>query len=318
MSRLRYIVILLAIATLSSCVGGNTSAEYTPDSDTVKTTVVSVVPDSVEEAQDSTLQSLSPQQIDSLAFRLTHHYSENFNFKVKVDSLTLIPHLGDILQDTCTVYDGELLVVAAIDQATDTVWVKVAHDQMTMGWVPEPDLLRCATPDDPISEILDSLSSSRGIWMSMLAGIGIIAFLIRRGLHRSLHIIDLQEVSSPYPILFINLIALMASLYASVQNFMPEYWQEYYFHPTLNPLLLPPIMALLVVIVWLVIITAIAVVDEVYHNLPSSQVPAYMLELIGLSMIVYLIISTTTLFYIGYILLIAFITATTTFYIKKR
>lgn len=316
MSNLRHIIILLAIATLSSCVGGNTSAEYPPDSDTIKTTVVSVQPDSV--AQDSTLQSLTPQQVDSLTFRLTHHYSQNFNFKVKVDSLMLIPRLGDIHQDTCTIYDGDLIVVAAIDQGTDTVWVKVAHDQMTMGWVPEQELLLSVTPDDPISGILDTLSSSRGIWMSVLAGIGIIALLVRRALHRSLHILDLQEVPSPYPTLFINLIAIMASLYASVQNFVPEYWQEYYYHPTLNPLLLPPIMAILVVIVWLVIITAIAVIDEVYRTLSPSQTLAFMLELFGLSMIVYFIISTTTLIYIGYILLMAFITVTTTFYLKHR
>ena len=98
-------------------------------------------------------------------------------------------------------------------------------------------------------------------------------------------------------------IAIMASLYASVQNFVPEFWQEYYFHPTLNPLVLPPLMAMLVVVLWLVIITLIAVIDEVYHHFYFIPGIIHLTKIIGAGMLVYLVVSWTTLIYVGYLLL---------------
>jgi len=213
----------------------------------------------------------------------------------------LIPREGAI--DTCFVRENELIAVAAISNQVDTIWVKVAHDQNTIGWISEKELLRNASPRDPISQILYSLSGSRGIWMSIFAAFGLGAFFIRRGKNKKLQLIRLDQMRSPYPSLFLTLIALMASIYASIQNFAPEYWQEYYFHPTLNPLILPPIMAILVILVWLLIITFIAVCDEVYHNLELFPGATYLFELLGVGMLVYLLISWTTLIYVGYLLL---------------
>ena len=110
-------------------------------------------------------------------------------------------------------------------------------------------------------------------------------------------------MDSPYPLLFVALVALMASLYASVQNFVPEFWQEYYYHPSINPLMLPPVMALLVVLTWLVVITFIAVCDEVYHHFYFLPGVAYLSQLVGIAMLVYLAISWLTLLYVGYLLL---------------
>ena len=64
-------------------------------------------------------------------------------------------------------------------------------------------------------------------------------------------------------------------------------------------------MALLVVLVWLLIITFIAVCDEAYHKQEPLPALTTILELIGLGMITYLIISWTTLYYIGYVLILA-------------
>lgn len=308
MKKLLYIILAM---TIVSCIGGamnNDEDVSRQDSDSV-TTIVRDIVDTVP-ITDSTLINLSPQQIDSIVFRLTHHYSNNFNFIVKADSLTLIPREGDIIQDTCRVYDGDLIAVAAIKatpgDSIDSIWVKVAHDQNTMGWIPERQLLKGATPDDPVSQMLDALSSSRAIWMSAFVVLGIIAFFLRKGKNVAMPIIfRLEEMTSPYPLFFLILVALMASLYASVQKFVPEFWQEYYYHPTLNPLILPPVMAVLVVLAWLVVITFIAVIDEVYHHFYLAQGVTYMLELSSLGMIIYLLISWTTFIYIGYALLIA-------------
>ena len=304
MKKLLYILFCLFAI---SCIGGTSSPKTSdaPTSDTMPSIVT--LADTVA---DTTLMSLSPKQVDSLVFRLTHHYSENFNFLVKADSLTLIPREGDLITDTCRVYAGDVIAVAAIkalpNDSIDSIWVKVASSQYTMGWIPEQELLRGTTPDDTISEVLDALSSSRIIWMTALVVLGAIALILgkKRQFGKPL-ILRFEEMNSIYPPLFLLLVALMASIYASIQNFVPEFWQEYYFHPTLNPLMLPHVMATLVAIIWLVIITFIAVIDEVYNHFSFQQGITYLAELIGAAMLIYLIISWTTLVYIGYILLLA-------------
>lgn len=310
---MRKIVYIILSVLIASCVGGT----VTPPSDTAAAdsdsvvTIVNIVDTTT--AEDTTLMSLNPQQVDSMLFRLTHHYSENFNFLVKADSLTLIPREGDLLDDTCIVYKDDVIAVAAIKvvpgDSIDSIWVKVASNQMTMGWLRERELLKGATPDDIISEMLDALSSSRVIWMSALLVMGVMAFLLsrRKEVNKKHLLYVFDEMESIYPSLFMLLVAIMASLYASVQNFVPEFWQEYYFHPTLNPLVLPPLMASLVVVLWLVIITYLAVIDEVYHHFYFMPGITYLTKLTGVAMLVYLVISWTTLFYVGYPLLVAFV-----------
>lgn len=305
MKKLLYIIIIILTASCVGSVTPRSQGTAPKDSDSIQT-IVTIV-DTVT-AEDTTLINLSPQQVDSLVFRLTHHYSENFNFVVKADSLTLIPREGDLITDTCRVYRDDIIAVAAIKimpgESTDSVWVKVASNQTTMGWIAEQELLRGTTPDDPISEILYALSSSRAVWMSAFLTFGVIAVIVgRRKKHNVKKVLRFDELASPYPPLFLLLVAVMASLYASVQNFVPEFWQEYYFHPTLNPLVLPPVMATLVIVMWLVIITFIAILDEAYHHLYVLQGITYVAELLGITMLVYLVVSWTTLFYVGYLLL---------------
>ena len=269
-----------------------------------------------EESTD-TVPKLTPQQVDSVVFRLTHHYGPNFNFELKADSMILVPREGDLIQDTCVVRNKDLLVVAQIKRIEasdstleDTFLIKVAHDQTTMGWVTESELLENAVPDDPISQLIDFMTGSRAIWMSSLLGFGVIAFFFRKMRKQQmtigfseLKVVDLIEMDSFYPPLLLILVACVAALYASVQNFVPEFWQEYYFHPTMNPLLLPPIMAVLVTLVWLTLIVIVAVVIEVYNNFYSFRGIIYLFEIAGLCMLVYLLISWTILIYVGYLLL---------------
>lgn len=300
------------ILLLTACIGGGVKpTDTTGATDTSVIAPYAMTDSALATKADSVLLSMSPRQVDSLVFRLTHHYSENFNFRVKADSLQIVPREGDILTDTCTIYEDDVIAVAAIrtvpGDGTDTVWVKVAHDQFTMGWIEEGELLRGVVPDDPISSMLDWLTSTRGIWMSVAVIMGLAALLYRRGRRKNLQLLKFEEMDSPYPMLFLGVIALMASLYASVQNFVPEFWQEYYFHPTLNPLELPLLMAVLVTLMWLTLIMLIAVIDEVMHYFPSIQAMVYLFEIIGAGMVVYLIVSWTTLIYIGYPLLVVLI-----------
>lgn len=286
----RFLLILLW--TLSFCTLNAQNAEVA-DSDSIR------------------ILDLTPQQKDSLIFRLTHHYTDNFNFLVKADTLTLLPREGDLIQDTCRVVRGDLIAVAEIrsipGDSIDSIWVKVAHDQMTMGWIPEHELLQGAIPNDDISQLLNAMTNSRAFWMSALLLFGICAYLLHQGESRQLYLLKFNEMKSIYPFLFLALVAIMASVYATVQNFTPEYWQEYYYHPVLTPCGLPFIMSMLVCLVWLVIVVFIAVLDEVYHHFYFIPGMAYIFELLGLAMFVYLAISWTTLWYFGYLLLPLFI-----------
>lgn len=293
MSRLLNILFLILLSLVLITTKANAQNELAADSDSIR------------------LLDLTPQQKDSLIFRLTHHYTENFNFIVKTDSLMLIPREGDIIQDTCWVHKNDLIAVAAIKSlpgdSIDSIWIKVAHDQTTMGWLPEKELLKSSVPNDEISELLHSMTTSRGFWMSAMIIFGILAYLFHRGESRQLYLFKFKEMSSVYPFLFLSLVAIMASVYATVQNFLPEYWQEYYYHPVLSPIGLPFIMALLLSLAWAVVVVFIAVVDEVYHHFYFVAGVAYIFELLGLAMFVYLVVSWTTLLYIGYLILPAFI-----------
>lgn len=305
MKRLHIILYILLATT--ACVGHREDGSNVTERDSDSIVTIVTLADTMLTRTDEALEGLTPQQVDSLIFRVEHHYTINSNFIVKSDSLMLLPREGDLMQDTCFVYDGDLVAVAATSWQTDTLWVKVAHDQKTMGWIPEQELLRGVTPADDISVLLDVLTGSRSVWMSLLAAIGIVLLVVRRERSIIVSASSTRQMRSPYPHLFLALVALMAALYASIQNFVPEFWQEYYFHPTLNPLILPPVMALLMTIVWLVVLTTIAVIDEIYHNFYFSDGVAFFLELMGIGMVVYLIVGWTTLYYIGYIILIAFL-----------
>ena len=102
---------------------------------------------------------LTKQQIDSISFSTTHHYSQNFNFVVNASQLPLSDALPDMAFDTLYVVRGERIVVADIEtvptDTIDSVWVKVARDQITQGWIRESELLEGVSPDDPISQFID-------------------------------------------------------------------------------------------------------------------------------------------------------------------
>ena len=80
-----------------------------------------------------------------------------------------------------------------------------------------------------------------------------------------------------------------------------------YFHPTLNPFAVPPILGFFLATVWAILIVGLACVDEVKHRLPAGDAVLYLGGLVGVCAIDYIIFSVTTLYYIGYLLLVAYI-----------
>jgi hypothetical protein len=258
---------------------------------------------------------LTEQQLDSISFYTTHHYTQNYNFLVRADSMPIIQQLpaealSDMPVDTLMVYKGEHLVVADITtvpvDTIDSVWVKVARDQQTFGWVHEKDLLAAVSPDDSISQFIDFFSDAHLlIFLAFCVMVGG-AYGVRRLLRKGARIVHFNDIPSFYPTLLCLLVASSAVLYSSIQLFAPEMWRHFYYHPSLNPYALPWHLGFFVTSVWAILIVGIATVDDVSHHLPLGDAILYLGGLAAVCAVVYVVFSVTTLYYIGYPLLIAY------------
>ncbi len=254
---------------------------------------------------------LTKQQIDSISFSTTHHYSQNYNFVVNASSLPLSDALPDMVFDTVYVTRGERIVVAEIanvpTDTIDSVWVKVARDQITQGWIRESELLQGVSPADPISEFIDVFSDSHLlIFLAFCVVVGG-AYAMRRLLRRNAYIVHFHDIDSFYPTLLCLLVAGSATLYASIQMFAPESWRHFYYHPSLNPFSLPMHLGVFIASVWAIVIVSVATVEDVYHRLPTGETLLYLAGLAAVCAVDYVIFSIFTLYYIGYLFLVAYI-----------
>ena len=200
---------------------------------------------------------LTERRKDSLDFEATHHYTENYNFLMVGDSLSLQtarpyhnPVSSDLVADSVTVFGDDRLVVADImivpEDSVDSVWVKVARDQYTMGWVHEKDLLEEVVPDDSISLFIHVFSDKHLIYFLCVLGVLLVVWLTRKMRRKRFHIVHFDDVGSLFPTLLCMTLSGAATLYASMQKFVPDTWMEFYYHPTLNPFGLPFVLGLFV------------------------------------------------------------------------
>lgn len=259
---------------------------------------------------------LTQQQLDSISFYTTHHYTQNYNFLVRADSLQLIEQhpvemLSEMPVDTIVIYKGDPLVVADITtipaDTIDSVWVKVARDQITFGWIHERDMLKGVSPDDPISEFIDYFSNKHLLIFLAILVLVFVSYGLRKLLRLGSYLVHFNDIPSFYPTLLCLLVAVSATLYSSIQLFAAESWRHFYYHPTLNPYAVPPHLSLFLVSVWAIVIVALAAVMETRRQLSVSQTLIYLLGLTGVCAVVYVVFSVSTLYYIGYPLLIAYI-----------
>ena len=258
---------------------------------------------------------LTEQQLDSISFYTTHHYTENYNFLVRADSMPIIQQvpaeaISDMPLDTLMVYRDEHLVVADITtvpaDSIDSVWVKVARDQLTFGWIHERDLLTAVSPDDPISEFIDFFSDAHLLIFLVFVVMVVSVYVYRKQRQRQAKLVHFNDIDSFYPSLLSLLVATSATLYSSIQLFEPEKWRHFYFHPTLNPFAVPTDLGLFLVSVWAIVIVAVAVLDDVSRQLPFGEAILYLLGLGATCAVAYIIFSVFTLYYIGYPLLVAY------------
>ena len=255
-------------------------------------------------------------QNDSSHFKATHHYSSNYNFVVKADSLVLSKlqpeeTLSHLQEDSLIVYKNAHLVVADIRimsaDSIDSVWVQVARDQQTFGWIHESKLLPNVVPDDPISLFISTFSDIHLLVFLVIIVLISVYYIMRKLLSASLPIVHLRDINSIYPTLLVLLVATSATFYASIQLFAPQVWHHFYFHPTLNPFSVPLPLNLFLLSVWAILLIGLAAIDDVRHLLPLGDAVLYLCGLAAVCAVNYIIFSISTLYYIGYPLLIVYV-----------
>lgn len=271
---------------------------------------------------------MTEAQLDSLSFYSSHHYTQNYNFIVTADSLVLVEQqpeekVTDLQTDSLTVRKGDRLVVADIrmvpTDSIDSVWIKVARDQSTLGWLHESKLLPGVEPDDPISQFINTFSNTHLLIFLVVACFVCVAYLMHYLLKHRSKIVHFNDIDSFYPTLLTLIVASAATLYASIQLFVPETWRHFYFNPTLNPFGLPLILSIFLIAVWAIIIVSLAALQDTLHQLYVGESILYMLGLMGICAVDYVIFSITTLYYIGYVLLVAyFVFALWTYFSHSR
>ena len=147
-----------------------------------------------------------------------HHYNRNYNFVVKVDSMIIYENPDTSIYDSTIVYRGDQLVVAEIKtipgDTIDSVWVKLARDQMSQGWTRECDLMKCVAPDDPISQFIDLFSDNHLLLFLALVVIVSATYGLRRLYRRDAFIVHFHDISSMLPTLLALLVATSATVSA--------------------------------------------------------------------------------------------------------
>ena len=180
---------------------------------------------------------------------------------------TACEHLSVLFGDPLVV--AEVLVIP--EDSVDSVWVKLARDQFTMGWTHQRDFLQSVVPDDPISQFIHLFSIRHLGVFAILFTISLAVLLWQVFSKKKPHVFFLRDILSPYPTFLLITLAASALLYAGIQHYVPETWVLYYYHPTLNPFDLPLILSLFLCSVWILLILAIATIDEVRRQLTTGE-----------------------------------------------
>lgn len=232
-------------------------------------------------------------------------YAIGDNFELAVDSLRLQssqPLHNQPVDTACeqlSVYFRDPLVVAEMlvipEDSVDSVWVKLARDQFTMGWIHQRDFLESVVPDDPISQFIHLFSIRHLFFFAILFGVSLLVLLYQVFSKKKPHVFFLRDILSPYPTILLITLAVSALLYAGIQHYVPETWVLYYYHPTLNPFGLPLILSLFLCSVWILLVLTIATIDEVRRQLPAGEAMLYFMSLLGCCILCYLLFTLAAL-----------------------
>lgn len=269
----------------------------------------------VQETGSEALVQYSERQLDSLSFQSSHHYTNNYNFLVKGDTLFLLHQqpeekISGMPTDSFPVTKGTRLVVADIrmipQDSQDSVWIQLATEQSAFGWIHEQEMLKRVVPDDPISQFIAVFSDTHVLIFLVVICVIAFGYWMRILLRHNARIVHFRDIDSFYPALLAFIVAASATFYASIQMFAPDVWRHFYYHPTLNPFAVPPLLSIFLSSVWMMLIVAIATIDDVRNYLSFGDAVLYLSGLVAVCAFNYILFSVSTLYYIGYVLLVAY------------
>lgn len=281
----------------------------------------------IAKGQHAALVEYSDRQRDSISFSSTHHYTYRYNFEVAADSLMLIKQqpeefVNHLPIDSFAVRKHCLLVVSDIriipQDREDSVWIQLATEDNVFGWIHESNMLSKVVPDDPISQFIMVFSNTHLlIFLIVFVLIGV-SYLVKKIFTRNAPIVHFNDIDSPYPTALVLMVSLSAAFYATIQTYMPEVWRHFYFHPTLNPFAVPKVLGFFLASVWAILILAIACVDEIKNRLTLGEGILYLGGLMGMCALDYIIFSISTLYTVGYIILVAYFWYAIRAYLKRN
>lgn len=245
---------------------------------------------------------------DSLHDLYKYHYTLGTNLECNSDSVQLaqLP----VIDQFKKVEKGDNVVVAEFmiqpKDSVDSVWVKIARDQETQGWMHESEIVKHFVPTDSISQFIYLFSHTHASLLLLL-----ISFLAGMSLYGRWHIGKLQtvffdDIDSTYPLLLCFCMAFSATIYESLQMFLPETWEHFYFNPTISPFKVPFIISIFLLSLWGYIIVLIAALDDTFKILKLKDALFYLVGLFSACVFCYFIFIYTTQIYIGYAFLAYF------------
>lgn len=258
---------------------------------------------------DLDVEEMSQDTRDSLTYLYERHYTWNTNLVVHVDSI----NLACLPVKDCynMLHRGDRVVVAefAIHPAdsVDSVWVKLAHSQEVQGWLRESEMRQAFAPTDSISQAIYLFSDTHASYFIIIFALFVAVWLFRAFRRKQLKMVYFNDIDSAYPLLLCLLMAFSATVYESMQVFVPDTWEHFYFNPTLSPFKVPFILSVFLLSIWLFIIVLLAVLDDLFRQLSPAAAMFYLLGLASCCIFCYFFFILTTYIYIGYAFLAVFI-----------
>ena len=263
-------------------------------------------------------QVLNPwvgENVDSASFRSKYHYWNNFNF-IATDTIRLaasptntIGFSEDTVSTSLQQWDAVVVTnVASVPTDTiDSMWVMLARDPQTIGWVRAKELHDRVVPDNIISRFIYLFSSWSMLLVLSVLALGVIFFGIQNLRHARFQMVHINDIKSFYPTFLCLVVSSSAVLYGAIQQFVPNVWEGFYYDPTLNPLANNPLpIRLFVISIWTMLIVLIAVIDDVFKQPAVVDAVAYLASLFGVCMVLYLFFTQSVHIYIGYPVLAAY------------
>lgn len=258
---------------------------------------------------DLSSEEMSGKTKDSLMYLYERHYTWNTNLEVHSDSVTLE---GLPVKDSyINLYKGAKVVVAEFaihpEDSIDSVWVKLAHSQEVQGWIREKDLERSFAPTDSISQFIYLFSNTHASYFVIVFALFVGVYLFRAFRKKQLQLVYFNDINSIYPLFLCLLMGFSATIYESMQVFIPETWQHFYYNPTFSPFKVPFILSVFLTSIWLFLVVFLAVLDDLFRQLTPAAAVFYLLGLMSCCIFCYFFFILTTHIYIGYLFLVYFL-----------